>query len=309
MTQVTPQARPIRAQVCAVLVTYHPDAEFPDRLRRIVPQAGGTVLVDNGSSETAVRMLTAQSAVGAVVLIANRENLGIARALNHGVRHALAHGYAWALLLDQDTCVDEDMVDRLLATLASFPERERLAVLGSRFRDTNGRPPDTLPLGAQGEHWQDVESVITSGSLLSLAAYEKIGPFRDEFFIDYVDTEYCLRARSAGFRVIETLAPLMAHTVGAPTQHRMLGKQKWTTNHSAERRYYIARNNTVLLREYATARGGSWRWKSMVRCFRLCKRIALFEQDKARKIFAVGQGWWHAVRGTMGPRRATRGAR
>ena len=309
MLHPTSAAPPTRADVCAVLVTYHPDGDFPARLRRVVPQVGGTVIVDNGSAAAALAMLNEVSASGPATLIANGENLGIARALNNGVRHALAHGYSWALLLDQDTQVDDDMVDRLLATLAGFPEGVRPAVIGSRFRDTNGRPPETLPLGAKGENWQEVESVITSGSLLSLAAYTKIGPFRDEFFIDHVDTEYCLRARAAGYRVIETLAPLMSHTVGAPSRHRMLWKKRWTTNHSAERRYYIARNNTVLLREYGTARGGAWRWKSLVRCFRLCKRIALFEQDKGRKIFAVGQGWWHAVRGSMGPRGAQRGRR
>jgi len=37
--------------------------------------------------------------------------------------------------------------------------------------------------------------VITSGSLLPLATYADIGPFREEFFIDFVDTDYCFRAR------------------------------------------------------------------------------------------------------------------
>jgi rhamnosyltransferase len=305
MTQPTIDG-PTCADVCAVLVTYHPDSDFPGRLRRIAPQTGGTVIVDNGSSEPSLSMLREVAVSESLPLIENGANLGIALALNIGIRHALAHGYSWALLLDQDTRVDEDIVRTLLATRASFADCGRLAVVGSRFRDTHGRPAETIPLGAGGADWQEVESVITSGSLLSLQAYAAVGPFRDEFFIDYVDTEYCLRSRAAGYRVIESLTPLMSHTVGTPSQHRLLGKQKWTTNHSAERRYYIARNNTVLLREYGTSRGGSWQWKSLVRCFRLCKRIALFERDKASKIIAVAQGWWDAMRGHMGPRRAPR---
>jgi rhamnosyltransferase len=287
------------------LVTYHPDGDFPGRLSRVAPQAGGAVIVDNGSSEPSLTMLREVSVSRSVPLIENAENLGIALALNIGIKHALTHGYSWALLLDQDTQVDDDIVRTLLATRASFPDGGRLAVVGSRFRDTHGRPAETLPLDASGADWQEVESVITSGSLLSLKAYAAIGPFRDEFFIDYVDTEYCLRSRAAGYRVIESRTPLMSHTVGAPSHHRLLWKKKWTTNHSAERRYYIARNNTVLLREYGTSRGGSWRWKSLVRCFRLCKRIVFFERDKASKIMAVAQGWWDAMRGRMGPRRAT----
>jgi rhamnosyltransferase len=95
----------------------------------------------------------------------------------------------------------------------------------------------------------------------------------------------------------------MSHTVGSPTSHTVFGAPTWTTNHSADRRYYIARNNTVLLREYRKPGRGPWVVKSLVRCLRLCRRIAFFERDKGSKIFAVWQGWWDAVRGRMGPRR------
>jgi rhamnosyltransferase len=297
-----PGQLPARGDVCAVLVTYHPDEHLPDRVSRVAPQVGATVIVDNGSRDGSSIMLRELAARPELTLVNNAENLGIARALNLGLQHALAHGYSWALLLDQDTEVDEDMVESLLATRASCLHADRLAVVGSRFRDTHGRPAETRSLDSKGADWEEVESVITSGSLVSLRAYAAIGPFRDEFFIDYVDTEYCFRARAAGYRVIETRRPLMSHTVGAPTLHRTLWARTWTTNHSPDRRYYIARNNTVLLREYGTGGGGSWRMKSIVRCLRLCKRIAFFEQNKVGKILAVGEGWWDGVRGKLGPR-------
>jgi len=298
-----PEEAPARGGVCAVLVTYHPDGGFPARLSRLVPQVGSAVIIDNGSADDDLTMLRELSTRPSLTLMCNFENLGIAQALNIGVRHALAAGYSWALLLDQDTQVDPDMVERLLTTHGSCPTPDRVAIVGSHFRDTHGMSTEPLRLGARGETWEEVESVITSGSLLSLPAYSAIGPFRDEFFIDYVDTEFCIRARAAGYLVVQTLQPLMSHTVGAPTPHKMLWATKWTTNHSADRRYYIARNNTVLLREYGTSGGGSWQMKSLSRCFRLCKRIAFYEQDKLRKILAVVQGWWDGMRGNMGPRR------
>jgi rhamnosyltransferase len=102
--------------------------------------------------------------------------------------------------------------------------------------------------------------------------------------------------------VIETVRPLMSHSLGAPTAHKLLWATTWTSNHPPDRRYYMARNNTVLLREYGTSGRGPWQWKSFVRCVRLCKRIAYFERDKLRKIVAVAQGWRDAARGRMGPR-------
>src|SRR5258708_17120000 len=168
------------------------------------------------------------------------------------------------------------MVERLAATHASFPDGDRIAIVGSRFRDPKGQSVEPIRLDARGELWEEVESVITSGSLLSLRAFSAIAPFREEFFIDYVDTEFCLRARTAGFRVIQTRRPLMSHTVGAPTSHKLPWTTKWTTNHSPDRRYYIARNNTVLLREYGTSGGGSWPLQRIVRCWRLVKRIPTY---------------------------------
>jgi rhamnosyltransferase len=290
-----------------VVVTHHPDSGFAGRVTRVHPQVGALVIVDNGSHDAELGMLRELAARGSVALLCNRENLGVAHALNVGVQRALAGGYSWALLLDQDTLVDPDMVERLLEAQASCPDGNRVAAVGSRVRDPTGRSTEPLRLDAKGEQWEEVESVITSGSLLSLPVYAALGGFRDEFFIDYVDTEYCFRARAAGYRIIETLRPLMSHTVGAPTPHKLLWSTTWTSNHSADRRYYIARNNTVLLREYGTSGRGPWQLKSIVRCLRLCKRIAYYEQDKFHKIAAVGAGWWDGIRGKMGPRRMAAG--
>ena len=247
-------------------------------------------------------MLRDLAASPMINLVLNLDNLGVARALNIGVQNAVTLGFTWALLLDQDSCVDDDMVQTLFAVHASFSDRDRLAVVGSGFRDVNGAlqdPNDEI----LGDGWEEVESVITSGSLIPLKAHAVVGAFRDEFFIDYVDTEYCFRARAKGYRVIRTRKAIMSHAIGAISRHSVLWINKWTFNHSAERRYYIARNDTVMLREYGHYVLGLWALKSFGRCVRLCKRIALYEQMKTRKMLAVAQGWWDGVRGHMGPRR------
>jgi hypothetical protein len=96
----------------------------------------------------------------------------------------------------------------------------------------------------------------------------------------------------------------MSHAVGALHESRFLWFKRWTYNHSPDRRYYIARNNTVLIREYG--RYGRLRWllKSLHRCFRLCKRVVLYEKTRTRKIAAIAEGWRDGVTGKMGPRQA-----
>jgi rhamnosyltransferase len=290
--------------VCGVVVTYHPDAEFSSRLERLSRQVGRVIVVDNGSTGSELRMLSELSTDPSVELVINGENRGVAQALNEGIRRAASRGYAYALLLDQDTQVDEGMVAALLAVYASFPDRAGLAVIGSHYVGASAieiKSPDGRK--AEAAQCDEVEAVITSGSLLPLAAYKVIGPFREEFFIDYVDIDYCVRARAKGYRVVKTKKALMSHVIGSPTRHEWLGLKKSTTNHSADRRYYIARNNTVMLRESGNYFAGGWAVKSLFRCLRQCRRILLHEGSKAEKIIAVAHGWWDGILGRMGPRR------
>jgi rhamnosyltransferase len=294
--------------VCAILVTYHPDAEFPERLRGIGGQVAAVVIVDNGSGDAELRMLQEIAADPAITLISNSANLGIARALNIGIQRAATLKFRWVLLFDQDSVVDGDMVETLCAAADSFCDEGRLAIVGSNYRYRHGEPSEPVKSQLRGEQWEEVEWVITSGSLLSLAAYADIGPFREEFFIDYVDIDYCIRARAHGYRIIKTRRQVMSHSIGQPTQHDLLWMKKSTTNHSADRRYYMARNDTVMLREHGNYRIGGWALKSFLRRVRSCKRILLYEQAKLPKIGAVCQGWWDGVRGRMGPRNKRRSA-
>jgi rhamnosyltransferase len=292
-----------RGEVSAVMVTYHPDAELPARVNRILAEVGGLVVVDNGSTEDAIGMLRAMAADPRVALMLNGANLGVGRALNLGIERAMASGARFVLLLDQDSVVHEGMTQTLLAVRAGYPEPDRLAVIGAGFDGS-----ETLALPAAGavaagaRDYQEVESVITSGSLVPLAAHAVVGPFREEFFIDYVDTEYCFRARAKGFAVITTRESLMSHAIGAPTHHSILGIDRWTSNHSPDRRYYMARNDTVMLRESGRFALGSWAVKSLGRRLRTAKRVLLYERSKREKLVAIAAGWWDGVRGRLGPR-------
>jgi rhamnosyltransferase len=304
LNDVPPEPPLHGSAVCAVLVTYHPDPALPARLSRISPQVGAIVIVDNGSADTELRMLHELAADPRIHLILNLENLGVARALNLGVQRAVLLGYSLALLLDQDTRAEDDMVETLLGIYASFTPRDRLAVIGSNYQDANRPSPNSNDEARVDTPWKEAESVITSGSLLPLAAYADIGPFREEFFIDFVDTDYCFRARAKGYHVIKSRKHLMSHTIGALRESRFLWFRRWTYNHSPDRRYYFARNHTVLIREYAKHGRVRWMLKSLNRCFRLCKRVVLYEKMRTRKIAAIAQGWRDGVRGNMGPRHA-----
>ena len=298
------------ASICAVIVSYLPDADFPARLAAIANQVDAVIVVDNASTNSALSGLTEKNNDGAICLITNPDNLGIARALNIGVEHAISLNYGWVLLFDQDSSVNASMVTSMVEVYNAIPDKDSLAVIGAHFHDINRPTSEPVPAIKHTGNlpicptplWHEVDWVITSGSLISIAAYQKIGPFRDDFFIDFVDTEYCLRARKSGYRIVKTTAPLMTHAIGKHSQHQVLGMRKWTSNHSPDRRYYITRNHTVLLRDSGDYRFAGWAIKGLTASAKSIKRILCYEQAKTTKLIAVFHGWWDGINGTMGKR-------
>jgi rhamnosyltransferase len=274
---------PQNGNTCGVVVTFDPDANFSERVAQVATQIPAVVIVDNHSDAPAVAMLRDISSRPNTNLILNSENLGIASALNIGVRHAIAAGYEWALLVDQDTVPAGNIVDGLLEAYNHFPQRDRVGIVGSNYVEAQTGKARWSLESAHGLPWMEKTVVITSGSLMSLQAYQIIGPFREEYFIDCVDTEYCLRARSKGFKVIMTSKPLMAHTIGQPTKHRLPWRELDASDHNHIRRYYMIRNHIDLAKKYVL-REPAWVLASLWMRVKSMIVLCLFEKDRLVKV-------------------------
>jgi len=179
------------------------------------------------------------------------ENQGIAAALNAGVSIAKKNGYRWILTMDGDTMAEPDMVENLVYFWRRIFEQEgfSIAIMGMLSVDKNTGSVEKVT-GCEDKFFVEKRGIITSGSLIALDAYDALGPFREEFFIDSVDYDFCMRARRRGYRVIKLCRVGMIHSLGRTKEFNFgLFKVK-TTNHSTVRRYYMYRNSTILAREY-----------------------------------------------------------
>jgi rhamnosyltransferase len=191
--------------------------------------------------------------------------------------------FTWALLFDQDTEPTNAMVNVFAAVYKQFPDKGSLALIGANYAALrSGRIRHHIESNPVSG-WIEKKTIITSGSLLRLGIFKEIGPFRAEFFIDHVDHEYCLRARSKGFRVIMTQEPTMEHSVGAPSMHHFLWKPIRTPNHSALRQYYMMRNHIVVSREYAFKDPG-WVITTLYSSLKTIFLMILFEKEKLVKM-------------------------
>lgn len=286
--------RPDASCVAALIVTYHPDPAFFSRMEALIGQVKSIVIVDNGSSDEELAPVRRLVAVGDAELILNGENRGQATALNQGFAWARDRRIPWVITFDQDTTPGASLV-AAAASVFDAPRSMPVAVVGAGWI-VSPRHESTCndPSG------REVVWVVTSGALHSVEVWRATGQFRGDFFIDYVDIEYCLRARSAGYSIAQVCVTTMVHAYGEPTPRRILHKRVQPSNYSPARRYYNARNRLVVWRAY---------WRSETRFVATDVRayakeiikLLLVEDQRRRKLRAIIRGVADAIQGVSGP--------
>lgn len=255
---IVPDTGAARAtDVCAVLVTYHPDlALLAALMASLSPQVERVVLVDNASPGAELRGFCALHP--AIELLALPENRGLASALNEGIRRAGdLPGVSHVLLLDQDSVPEPSMVVALRAALQRGAGGERVAAVGPCFRDVREgtdapfvriRFPFNRKLRcAEGCADIPCDFLITSGCLIPLAVLAEVGGMDDALFIDNVDLDWCFRASAAGYALRGVCAARLRHRLGDARQ-RVPGLPRGIVVHPPRRLYYMMRNRVLLYR-------------------------------------------------------------
>jgi rhamnosyltransferase len=286
----------IEHSVCGVVVTFRPRLEDLGNLSKLRPQVKGLVVVDNGSSPEQRDLLRIASNEWEFTLVENKENLGIATALNIGVKWAQSEGYTWVALFDQDSTPPPNLIHTMLRAYDTSPRRDRIALLVPRYIDSRRGIPISATYSGDGS----LQVAMTSGSLIPVSLVCRQGWFEDSLFIGGVDYEYCLRLRSSGYLVEECTEAVLLHAPADLTDCRLNGWRLFSTsNYSAGRRYYRDRNTIWMVRRY-------WRKFPALLLQLLSEslkdgvKIVLAENDKRRKVYHMALGVRDGLLGRMG---------
>ncbi|MGI8740378.1 MAG: glycosyltransferase family 2 protein [Gammaproteobacteria bacterium] len=297
------------AQVCAIVVAYFPDTSMlRAALHAIYAQVQAVLIVDN----TPGRHDLCEAIVGlTVTVLALGHNRGVAGGQNVGATWAQARGFTHVLLMDQDSVVAPDLVVRLLAAEISLKaEGKSVAAVAPRFLHVR-RKQAALSAVAQG--WsagevvetraggkcQQLDYVISSGSLIELEKLEIVGEMEEALFIDYVDIEWGLRARSKGYHCYGVYEAHIEHCLGDTDVALPWMKKRRVVVHGPLRHYYFFRNAIHLYkRPYA-----SWAWV-LNDARRLVLKYVFYSTITAPRrqhLRMMTVGIWHGVRGRRGP--------
>ena len=274
-----------------MVVIYHPEGDLCGRLQRLQSQVALLIVIANdGGDENRLAGLN-QSNIHFCYL-AQRENTGLAAALNQGLRRAMESGAHWCLLLDQDTMVDPNLIPALESIYEDCPFREQIAILAPNYRS----PVSGKLTYQEGQSYLRADTVITSGSILRLSILPSVGFMMEPFFIEGIDLEFALRVRKAGFSILVSGRPLMTHGAGHCEERRIGRRIVLVANHPPWRYYLQFRNVSWILWHYASF-DLKWTLKTIIGLGKKLTLILLFERQRPQKFYAITRGLLH---GTMG---------
>ena len=233
---------------CVIIVTYEPELNNLKRLTQCAEAAGFLpVLVDNSEKNPVEKhKISSQSHV-----ISMKGNAGIAAAQNAGVRYAKKLGAQVIGFFDQDSAADETLLKKLQNSLTELGacvvaplalEKDTMEEYPVQNLTKCGYPKDVYVKGKKGP--QRVDLVISSGMMTTMEVFEKVGNYDEDFFIDFVDVEWCLRCKKAKVPVFVIPDAVLLHKIG---NESMSVGEKQIVVHSAARTYYKVRNSFLLL--------------------------------------------------------------
>ena len=206
------------------------------------------VLVDNTERTYLVELAHENECA----LIPLSKNTGVAHAQNTGIDYALKCGANIVLYFDQDSAIGSNFVKNLLSPL----DPGSPGVVSPVCYDGKGSFEfPSLIIGRYGNLVKQkktrtnspfcVDVVIASGTAATAETYVIAGMMDEEFYIDFVDTEWCLRCRSRGIPIYVVPSAIMKHSIGNETIDLWIMK---VLIHSPVRCYYQIRNCFLLFR-------------------------------------------------------------
>ncbi|MGL4450817.1 MAG: glycosyltransferase family 2 protein [Sarcina sp.] len=269
-----------KKEIVAIIVSFNIGQDIYKCYDAINEQVDSVIIVDNGSQRDTINELRKIENNQKTEIIYLSENKGIATALNYGVKLAKDLGYSWVLTMDNDSIACIDMVNEMIKTYNSFCEKEKLEIVSLAPRYIQeGRYSEI-----EKEEGISYESlVITSGNLVQISIFNEIGCFKDDYFIDYVDNEFCLRILEAGKKIVQVKSAILEHNLGAVKSKKIFFSSISSTNHSPIRRYYLTRNAMDVYGKYKHLNVRHINNTKRV-LFKFALQILLVEDNKLNKI-------------------------
>jgi GT2 family glycosyltransferase len=266
------------------------------------------IVVDNGSSDDSFPRL--QKEFPDVKLVRSEENIGFSGGNNLGIESALENGADYVLLLNNDTVVDPNFLSQLVQVGESdprigilapkifyFSEPKRIWYAGGYVKYMIGAcrhlGQDQLDQEGKFSRVEDTEFITGCAMLIKSRLLREIGLLDAKLFIYSEDSDFCMRARNAGNRLVFVPTAMVWHKVS-----RTCGAASPFTL------YLTTRNQLAWVAKHVPFpyKPGALAWTFAKKILKAAL-LALKNRDSAAAVLA---GIWAYLFGVYGPPRDNR---
>lgn len=234
--------------IYCVLVTYNPNySKLLVTLQSLLSQVDVIIIVKNSNELFAIPKDVSFNTN--IYVIQLEKNMGIAYAQNRGVEYALSQDAKYILFSDQDTVYPKDFIKKVFNCFERN-KAEKIAAVVPLFYNDNKKQYAKLSIKKNkaispvlGKDYFLAQS-ISSGTVCPVSVISDIGLMNERLFIDWVDTEWCWRITSLGYKIVCDTNNVIYHSMGDSFK-TVFGKK--IVIYSDFRNYYFFRNGTYLL--------------------------------------------------------------
>ena len=144
----------------------------------------------------------------------------------------------------------------------------------------------------------EVDGLNSSGTLISIEAYQKTGGFDEGLFIDHVETDWCFRARDSGYRLFATTQARLTHYMGDDVCFYWFFGKRRMPYRSPARHYYIVRNSLLLQkRDYVPL---AWKTSNLLKLLFTYFYFGCYASDRLEQRKQISLGLADGRKGVTG---------
>lgn len=243
------------------------------------------IVIDNGSVKK-LDLKDGQWGNTSLKVIRNEKNLGFSGGQNIGIEYALKKGSDFIVILNNDTYVEKNFLEKLLRVA---DKDEKIGILvpkiyfapgyefhkgkykkeeqGRVFWYAGGEMDWNNVIGHhrgvdevdRGQYETTQETELTTGCcmLIKKEVFEKIGLFDDKYYLYYEDADLSMRAKKKGFKIVYVPSSII--------WHKNAGSAGGSGSKLQD--YYITRNRLFFGMRYAPVRAKLALLKESVKIF------------------------------------------
>ncbi|MCD9557548.1 glycosyltransferase family 2 protein [Photobacterium carnosum] len=288
-------------KIYSIIVTFNPELSIFKKLIQSLSKQKCYIYVIDNNSFNLQNIKEVVDNYGEVFEFLSNE--GIAKAQNYGIRKALSDNAEFLLLLDQDSNIDDKFLSSMLNKYQMM-NRKNDTVIGPLFYDSRyGFEYPQIVFNQYGLRTKilasknkvnEVSLLISSGMFMHKDVFINIGEFDEKLFIDYVDSEWCFRARNGGVKFYVYSDIVMYHEIGSDN----IKLFKWRIPvHNPARRYYRIRNALYLFKYPHINKIISLRET----IFSICHQLILIfiYKDKMKNTKVLFSAVWSGLKGLL----------